>query len=269
MIRVENPYSGEVLAELPFATDSEIETAISTTEQAFAHWRHSPAHVREEVLRLASHRLHERRDAFADLISREVGKPIALARFEVDRAIQLLRWAAGEAPRFAPEAWRTDLQPWGHEGFAMETRVPVGPVLGIAPFNFPLNLLLHKVAPALAAGCSILIKPSPSAPLTAMNTLGLFEGAPAGLFQVVLASDAQTERLTLDPRLKHVTFTGSTTVGHRIRAQIAGTKGLTLELGGNLWLGMLDPLEPTQIQALAKKITQSAYGFAGQSCISI
>lgn len=269
MIRVANPYSQEILAELPFATDAEIETALQTAERAFAQWRHSPAHVREEVLRLASHRLHERRDAFAELITREVGKPIALARFEVDRAIQLLRWASGEAPRFAPEAWRTDLQPWGHEGFAMETRVPVGPVLGIAPFNFPLNLLLHKVAPAIAAGCPILLKPSPLAPLTAMNTLGLFEGAPTGLFQIVLASDAQTERLTLDPRVKHVTFTGSTAVGHRIRAQVAGTKGLTLELGGNLWLGVLDSFDPAQVQALSKKIVQSAYGYAGQSCISI
>ncbi len=269
MIRVKNPYSQEVLAELLFATDSEIETALSTAHQFSRTYSHTPAHEREEILRLASHRLNDRRDSFAELIMREVGKPISLARFEVDRAIQLLRWAASEAPRFAPEAWRTDLQPWGHDGFALEMRVPVGTVLGITPFNFPLNLLLHKVAPAIAVGCPVLIKPSPFAPLTALNVLGLFEGAPQGLLQVILSEDAQTERIISDSRIRHVSFTGSSEVGHRIRSQIAGTKGLTLELGGNLWLGILDEFAPEQIQALSKKIAHAAYGFAGQSCISV
>jgi acyl-CoA reductase-like NAD-dependent aldehyde dehydrogenase len=267
---VKNPYSGAELETLSFASSDEIRTALDRSVAAFQTWRSSPSHERARVLSDVASRLLNRQDEFARLIQDEAGKPIRYARVEVERCLGVLQWAAAEAQRFSGEILRIDTAAGGRPGFGIAGRFPRGPILGITPFNFPLNLTAHKVAPAVAAGCSILIKPSPATPLTALRFAELFAeaGAPQGLVQVVLADDEATAALTRAPEMKMVSFTGSARVGKLIRAQ-AADKPVTLELGGNAWAIVMEDVAPSDLPAIAKRIAGGAFGYAGQSCISV
>ncbi len=267
-LTVKNPYDGSPLGELAFATEKEISTALSAADECFRTFRHSRAFDRSQILRTAFTRLTAGRDQFAELISREAGKPIAFARVEVDRALNVLDWAAAEALRFSGEVLRTDTAAGGRWGLGVHQKFPRGVVLGITPFNFPLNLVMHKVAPAIAAGCPILIKPSPFTPLTALNCATLFEGAPRGLVQVLIASDADSARLTSAREVATISFTGSDRIGWMIRKQ-APEKPTCLELGGNAWAVVMGDLPESSFAAVAKKLTTGAFGYAGQSCISV
>jgi acyl-CoA reductase-like NAD-dependent aldehyde dehydrogenase len=267
---IKNPYSGDELKRLDYASESEIRTSLDRSLAAFERWRHASSHERSQLISSVADRLTNEQNTFAALIRDEAGKPIRYAKVEVERCLGVLRWAAAEAQRFSGELLRIDTSADGRSGFGIASRFPRGPILGITPFNFPLNLTAHKVAPAVAAGCSILIKPSPATPLTALRFAELFKeaGAPEGLVQVVLANDEATATLTRAPEIKMVSFTGSARVGKLIRAQ-AVDKPVTLELGGNAWVIVMDDVVESDLPAIAKRITGGAFGYAGQSCISV
>jgi aldehyde dehydrogenase (NAD+) len=268
---VRNPFNGTEVGRIPFDTPVNIKGAVEAATNLFPQWRNSSAHLRSQTLNAVAARLEARRQEFAILIRDEAGKPVAAAEAEVLRAIGVLRWAAAEALRFSGELMRLDTVGSGRPGFGMMTRFPRGPILGITPFNFPLNLLVHKVAPAVACGCPILIKPSPFTPLTAQRFVSIFEeiGAPDGLVEVIMADDLSSQALTLMPEIKMVSFTGSARIGKRVQAQAAATKPVTLELGGNAWVAVLEDIPESAYPAIARKIAGGAFGYAGQSCISV
>ncbi len=224
-----------------------------------------PAGTRESCLQKLATLLESKYADFVDLIVRESGKPIGNARAEVDRGVRTLRLAAAESLRFCGEIIPMDFGA-GAGKTAFTKRIPVGVVVGITPFNFPLNLVLHKVAPALAVGCPIIIKPAPQAPLTALALAALVQeaGFAAGALQVLLCENALAERLVTDPRIAMLSFTGSDAVGWRLRA-IAGKKKVALELGGNAAV-IVD--ETTDLPTAAKAVCIGAYSYAGQTCIS-
>jgi aldehyde dehydrogenase (NAD+)/glyceraldehyde-3-phosphate dehydrogenase (NADP+) len=266
-LSVRNPYDGTLLHETSFASESEISKTLESSQRAFHYWKNSSAWERSQLLLEAAKRLENQKEDFASLICQEAGKPIHLARIEVSRALGVLQWAAGEAQRFSGELIRTDASSSGRMGFGIHTRFPRGVILGITPFNFPLNLAMHKVAPAVACGCSILIKPSPYTPLTALRLQELFSSVP-GLVQVVLADDNATASLTRSPEVAYISFTGSAKVGWQIRRQ-APEKPTTLELGGNAWVIIMEDTPVDLIPQIAKRISGAAFGYAGQSCISV
>jgi acyl-CoA reductase-like NAD-dependent aldehyde dehydrogenase len=265
---VKSPYSGKELAKLNFANAQELARTLSKGREAFSKWKTSPSWRRAEVLNAVAKDLESNRDEFAKIIVQEAGKPITLANAEVDRCLGVLRWAAAETQRFAGELIRLDTAKSGRMGFGIHARFPLGLILGITPFNFPLNLVMHKIAPAVASGCSILIKPSPSTPLTTMKLVELFEKHESGLVQFIIADDVLTEKLTRSSEIAMVSFTGSARVGKLIQQQ-AYDKPVTLELGGNAWVILMDDVPESAYPAIAKKISGGAYGYAGQSCISV
>jgi acyl-CoA reductase-like NAD-dependent aldehyde dehydrogenase len=268
---VQNPYNGAEIGRVPFDSPEEIAASLEAAVGAFKKWRASSSHERSQLLLAVAARLEARRQEFALLIRDEAGKPVASAEAEVLRAIGVLRWAAAESLRLTGDILRLDTVGSGRPGYGLATRFARGPILGITPFNFPLNLLVHKVAPAIASGCSILIKPSPFTPLTAQRFISIFHevGAIDGLIELVMADDAGTEALTRASEISMVSFTGSARIGHLVQAQAAPTKPVTLELGGNAWVAVLEDIPVSAYPAIARKIAGGAFGYAGQSCISV
>lgn len=266
--QVRNPYTQETLAELPFDSRSSLEEKVAGADTKFKTFRRTPTWRKSEILRQLAEGLAREKENFANLISKESGKPISLARAEVDRAIQVASWAAGETQRYAGEMLQLDAFAGGKSGFGIHQRFPYGVVLGIAPFNFPLNLVMHKVAPAIAVGCPILIKPSLFTPLTSLKLAELLSGLEQNLVQVVLPKDEDVPLLTQHPKIPKVSFTGSAKIGHLIRQQ-ALDKYLTLELGGNAWVVVTKDTDSAQYPAIAKRMVQAGFGYAGQTCISI
>jgi acyl-CoA reductase-like NAD-dependent aldehyde dehydrogenase len=267
---VRNPFNGLEIDRIPYDSQMETRAALDHAVTAFERWRTSTSHERSQLLLGVAARLEARRQEFSLLIRDEAGKPLALAEAEVLRAIGVMRWAAAETLRFAGELLRLDVVGSGRPGFGLVTRFPRGPILGITPFNFPLNLLVHKVAPAIACGCPILIKPSPFTPLVAQRLISIFHelGAPDGLVEMVMADDDTTAALTRAPEIAMISFTGSARVGKLVRTQADG-KPLTLELGGNAWVAILEDTPESAFPAIARKIAGGAFGYAGQSCISV
>ena len=270
-LSVQNPYSGKKIADLPFDSTEDISKKLSCASEAFGVWKHSTSFQRSELLNHVAQLMDDRRTEFEMLICHEAGKPIQFAKAEVSRALGVLRWAAGETQRFSGELLRIDTTGTGRSGYGLHTRFPRGIILGITPFNFPLNLTLHKVAPAIASGNVILIKPSPSAPLSALKLAELFlEVRPdvPGLVQVTLAEDQATEKLTRAPEISMISFTGSARVGSLVRRQ-SPEKPMALELGGNAWVVVMEDASASDFPKIVKRITNGAYGYAGQSCISV
>ncbi|OFZ17983.1 MAG: hypothetical protein A2X94_06310 [Bdellovibrionales bacterium GWB1_55_8] len=265
---VHNPYTGEELGKVPFVTREEAGRGLAQASAAFKRWRHSTAWQRAQLLEGVASDLEKERGEFAELLRKEAGKPIHFATAEVNRAISVLRWAAGEAQRFAGELLRLDAAAGGRPGFGIHTRFPRGVIFGITPFNFPLNLALHKIAPAVACGCSIVIKPSPATPLITLKLAGLFEAREPGLVSAVIADDELTAELTRAPEVAMISFTGSARVGWQVRRQ-APEKPTALELGGNAWLVVMPDVPVETYSAIAKRISGAAFGYAGQSCISV
>jgi acyl-CoA reductase-like NAD-dependent aldehyde dehydrogenase len=225
------------------------------------------------VLDHVARRLAERAEEIARLITAENGKPVKWSRGEVGRAVSVFRWAAEEARRFnSGDAQRLDTDPGGVGRLALTRRFPHGPVLGIAPFNFPLNLVAHKVAPAIAAGVPIILKPAPATPLTALvlgEILAETSGLPAGSWSVLPVENGRMPALVQDPRLPVISFTGSDTVGHQI-ADSVPRKHVTLELGGNAAAVVLADWSSEQdLEWAATRIATFANYQGGQSCISV
>ncbi len=265
------PYDGSLIATVSLPTGDQVEQAVAAADAAAKHTAALPAHVRAAALDHVSRRLAERADEIAALITAENGKPLKWSRAEVGRAVSVFRWAAEEARRFAGELQRLDTDPAATGRIAVVRRFPKGPVLGISPFNFPLNLVAHKVAPAIAVGAPIILKPAPATPLSALllGELLAETGLPAGFWSVLPVPNDRMEQLTGDPRLPVISFTGSGPVGAIIQAA-APHKHVTLELGGNAAAVVLgDYASEADLDWAATRIATFSNYQAGQSCIAV
>ena len=268
---VTRPYDGTLLATVSLPTPEQIEQAVAAAEAAAKPTAALPAHARAAALDHVSRRLAERADEIAALITAENGKPLKWAKAEVGRAVSVFRWAAEEARRFAGDLQRLDTDPAATGRIGIVRRFPKGPVLGIAPFNFPLNLVAHKVAPALAVGTPIILKPAPATPLSALLLGELLAETelPAGSWSVLPVPNDQMAGLTADPRLPVISFTGSGPVGATIQAAVPH-KHVTLELGGNAAAVVLaDYASEADLDWAAARIATFSNYQGGQSCISV
>jgi glyceraldehyde-3-phosphate dehydrogenase (NADP+) len=262
-----DPYHGAVLAEVCQAGASDVADAIEAAVAAASAMRPMPAHARAAALSAVAARIAERREEFASTISAEAGKPISDARREVGRALHTFTVAAEEAKRIPGEVVPLDWTPGSDQAIGLARRVPIGPVLGITPFNFPLNLVAHKVAPCLAAGNPIVLKPAPQTPLTALLLGEVIASVefPPGAFSVVPCENRLAESMVRDDRFKLVSFTGSAAVGWRLK-EVCGKKRITLELGGNA--GVL--IEPdADLNMAAGRCAVGGFAYSGQTCISV
>ncbi|SEG92819.1 succinate semialdehyde dehydrogenase [Actinacidiphila yanglinensis] len=270
---VTNPWDGGLVGRVSTPTADQVEQAVAAAAAAKDAFAATPAHVRAAALDHVSKRLAERAEEVARLITVENGKPLKWARGEVGRAVSVFRLAAEEARRFnGGEAQRLDTDPGGVGRLALTRRFTRGPVLGIAPFNFPLNLVAHKVAPAIAVGAPIVLKPAPATPLSALllgELLAETEGLPEGAWSVLPVPNDQMPALVQDPRLPVISFTGSDTVGYQIVDSVP-RKHVTLELGGNAAAVVLADWSSEQdLEWAASRIATFANYQAGQSCISV
>jgi acyl-CoA reductase-like NAD-dependent aldehyde dehydrogenase len=291
MDAIRSPYDGSVVGEMPLAGEAEIEAAIVAAQRGFAIMRRLPRFVRGDILQRASEILKGRREEAARLISAEAGKPLFDARGEVSRAIFNLANAAAEARRTAGEEIPLDMdagifeyQTTGAQGARIDLsdieqlqagsrrigiarRFPIGPILAIAPFNFPLNLVLHKVAPALAVGNSVVLKPAPQTPLTSRLLAEILSeaGLPEGALSVVHCAVPLAEKMVRDERFEMVTFTGSAKVGWHIKS-IAGRKRVALELGGNAAVLVF---KDADLDLAAARCVRGGVVYGGQYCIGV
>ncbi len=266
-IPVTNPYNREVFAEVSLAGVAEIDGAIALAVKAFEKTRTLPTYLRSRICSQIAQGIEDRSEEFAETIVRESGKPLIYARAEVARSVSTFRIASEEASRIHGELLHLDITESAKGKTGLVRRFPIGPVSGISPFNFPLNLVAHKVAPAMACGNPIILKPSSSTPLTAL-LLGKIVSetdAVAGSFSVLPCKSSDATALVEDDRLKMVSFTGSPPVGWDIKRR-AGKKRVTLELGGNAGV-VVEP--DADIDFAAKKICFGAFAFSGQVCISV
>jgi acyl-CoA reductase-like NAD-dependent aldehyde dehydrogenase len=276
---VRSPSDGAEVGRTVFASDDQVERAVAAAAAVAETAAALPAHVRAGALDHVSRRLSERADEIARVITAENGKPIKWARGEVSRAISTFRWGAEEARRFSGELQRLDTDAAATGRMAVVRRVPKGPVLGISPFNFPLNLVAHKVAPAIAVGAPIVVKPAPATPLSALilgeilaevtEPDGPGSGLPAGMFSVIPMRNEKAPALVADPRLPIVSFTGSGPVGASIQDAVPH-KHVTLELGGNAAAVVCgDWASAKDLDWAASRIATFANYQAGQSCIAV
>ncbi|MGA7342366.1 MAG: aldehyde dehydrogenase family protein [Terracidiphilus sp.] len=268
-LEVRSPWDQGIIGRATKATRADARQAVHHAVASLRRTRSLPRWKRREILEDVAASLIEQKERFAQLIVAEAGKPVRLARAEVDRAVLTFKTAAEEAVRLGGETIPLDLIE-GNEGrWGVVQRFPVGPVLAITPFNFPLNLVAHKAAPAMAAGCPILLKPAPQTPFTAL-ALGeviLKAGWPEEALAVMPLDNADTCWLAeKEERIKLVSFTGSAKVGWELKAH-SGRKRVLLELGGNAAL-IVDSDWPDLDEAAART-AHAAFAYAGQSCISV
>ncbi|MFE0644291.1 aldehyde dehydrogenase family protein [Streptomyces sp. NPDC058877] len=269
---VTNSYDGRLVGKVSVPTEAQVEEAVAAAHAVVDEFAATPAHVRAAALDHVSKRLAERTEEIAQLISAENGKPIKWARGEVGRAVSVFRFAAEEARRWnAGEAQRLDTEAGGAGRLALTRRIPKGVVLGIAPFNFPLNLSAHKVAPAIAVGAPIILKPAPSTPISSL-VLGeiLAEtDLPAGSWSILTVPNDRMPALVQDERLPVISFTGSDKVGYAIQESVPH-KHCTLELGGNAAAVVLpDWSSEADLDWAATRIATFSNYQGGQSCISV
>lgn len=264
---VVDKYSGEEAARVKLADRAAIDEAISSAVHAAALMRTLPAHQRQAILLHVMSRLRERFEEFAQVMCVEAGKPIKDARGEVTRAIDTFRIAAEESIRIDGEYLSLDIsqRAEGYEGFVK--RVPIGPCSFITPFNFPLNLVAHKVAPAIAMGCPFVLKPAPQAPISAILLAEILAETelPRGSFSVVPCEVEDAAPLVEDDRIKLLSFTGSSAVGWALKSK-AGKKKIVLELGGNAAC-IVD--RDADLEHAVPRIIFGAFYQSGQSCISV
>jgi acyl-CoA reductase-like NAD-dependent aldehyde dehydrogenase len=263
---VRSPYSGEVVARVPKAGAAEARRAIDAAEAAMDE--PLPAHKRAEILVRVAGALGRRHDEVARLISDEAGKPLKAAKIEAARAMSTYTFSAVEARKLAGEVVPMDASQAGESKLAFTLREPVGVVGAISPFNFPLNLVAHKIAPALAAGCAVVLKPAGQTPLSALllAELEMEAGLPPGWLNVLVGPASEIgDVLVEDERVKVITFTGSTDVGWGLRER-APRKRVNLELGNSTPV-IVDG--DADLETAASATAQHGFSFAGQSCISI
>ncbi|CEH30321.1 aldehyde dehydrogenase [Aneurinibacillus migulanus] len=263
-----SPYSEEVIAEVPVATEEETEQAIASAYQAREVMAKMPAHQRASILNELARLLAEREEEVARIIALEAAKPIAMARAEVARSVETYKFAAEEAKRIHGETIPLDAAPGGEGRVAYTVREPLGVIGAITPFNFPLNLVAHKVGPAIASGNTVVLKPATQTPLSAFFIAELLQeaGLPAGALNVVTGSGRVVgEKIVNDERVSVITFTGSPAVGIGIRNK-AGLKRTTLELGSNAAV-IID--KGVNIDKIISRCVSGAFSNQGQVCISL
>lgn len=263
-----SPYSGEVIAEIPSADEAETDCAIQTAYAARAAMSRLSAHERAAILEKLALALEQRKAEAARIVALEAAKPISIAAGEVARTIQTYKFAAEEAKRIHGETIPMDAAPGGEGKIAYTTRHPLGVIGAITPFNFPLNLVAHKVGPAIAAGNTVVLKPASQTPLSAffIGELLMEAGLPAGALNIVPGPGSVVgNRIVEDDRVAMVTFTGSPEVGIGIRAK-AGLKRVTLELGSNAAL-IVD--QGVDLAPMIGRCVFGAFSNQGQVCISL
>jgi len=268
LLEVTNKYNGKVVGTLPSASSEMLDAAIAAAERAEDVMAEMPAHKRADILLRTAALIRERADDLAKTIAAEAGKAMKFARAEVDRAQSTFTIAAEEAKRLHGETFPLDAVPSGEGYFGFFTRRPVGVIAAISPFNFPLNLVAHKVAPAIASGNTLVLKPATTTPLTAVKLCEILmeAGLPPGVINLVAGSGSTVgEWLVSDPRVDKVTFTGSPPVGAHILA-VAGIKKVTLELG-NTSPVIVAP--DADLDFVAKRCALGAFYNSGQVCISV
>jgi glyceraldehyde-3-phosphate dehydrogenase (NADP+) len=249
------------------ATEAQYEEAVEAAVAAFEVTRKLPAYERGRILREISAGLKARREEIGRIIATEAGKPIRDALIEVDRAVLTFRLEAEEAERMVGEVIPLDLNPASKDRLGITRRFPIGPIAGISPFNFPLNLAAHKIAPAIASGNPIVLKPPSKDPLTMLAVAEIIEaaGVPAGAVSILPMTRELGDRMVADPRFKLLTFTGSPSVGWRMKER-AGKKKVVLELGGNAGV-IVD--KTANLDWAVKRCLVGAFTYAGQVCISV
>jgi acyl-CoA reductase-like NAD-dependent aldehyde dehydrogenase len=265
-VEVRSPYSGEVVGRVAKAGAAETKRAIDAAEQAMRE--PLPAHKRAEILVRVAMALGRRHDEVARLISDEAGKPMKAARVEAKRAMSTYTFAAVEARKLAGEMVPMDAAQAGEGKLAFTLREPIGIVAAISPFNFPLNLVAHKLAPAFAAGCAVVLKPAGHTPLSALLLAELEEeaGLPPGWLNVVVGPSSEIgEVLVGDERVKAISFTGSGPVGWGLKGR-APKKRVALELGNATPVIIAADAD---LDAAAAATAANSFSFAGQSCISV
>lgn len=262
-----SPYSQEMIAEIPLATEDEVDQAIQAAYQARDVMATMPSYQRASILEKLAYLLEERGEEAAKIIALEASKPITTARGEVARTIQTYKFAAEEAKRIHGETLSLDAAPGGEGRVAYTVREPIGVIGAITPFNFPMNLVAHKVGPAIASGNTIVLKPAPQTPLSAFFLAELLKeaGLPAGALNVVTGSGVVGEKIVSDNRVNMISFTGSTAVGIAIRNK-AGLKRVTLELGSNAAV-IID--QGINVDKIISRCVTGAFSFQGQVCISL
>ncbi len=266
-LAVTNKFSGEVVAHVPLADTASIDSAIAAAVAAAAPMAEMPSHKREAVLLHCVRRFEERKDELAHALCIEAGKPIKDSRGEVSRLIDTFKVAAGEATRMMGEVMPMDISARAEGYRGMWKRVPIGPCSFISPFNFPLNLAAHKIAPALAVGCPFVLKPASLTPIGALiiGEILAETDLPEGAFSILPCSRDGAELFTTDDRLKLLSFTGSPDVGWALKAK-AGKKKTVLELGGNAAV-IIDA--DTDVPAAVERVVFGAFYQSGQSCIGV
>jgi glyceraldehyde-3-phosphate dehydrogenase (NADP+) len=264
---VTNPYTQEVIAEVCMADTAAILQALESAERAFQTTRNQPAFIRSKICEQVAQGIQSRLDEFARTITMESGKPLVFSQAEVNRSISTFKIAAEEALRPHGEVLTLDITEAARGKSGITTRFPIGPIAGISPFNFPLNLVAHKVAPALATGNPIVLKPSSTTPLTALLLAEVILQCDAveGSISILPCSGKDAGPMVEDDRFKMISFTGSPEVGWGIKSR-AGKKRVTLELGGNA-AAIIEP--DADLDFAAGKVAFGAFAYSGQVCISV
>jgi acyl-CoA reductase-like NAD-dependent aldehyde dehydrogenase len=265
---VKSPFDGSVVAEVGVPTDADLEEAVDAADTTFEREsRNLPVHVRAEALLHISTRIKERADEVARHIAQEGGKPLKWATVEANRAVSTFRWASEIVRSSEGELLRLDTDPALGSRLGLVRRFPYGPVLGISPFNFPVNLVAHKMAPALAVGAPIVLKPATATPIGALVLGELFAETelPKGMLSVLPVASSRAEALATDPRFKKISFTGSSPVGWKLKS-LDPRKHVTLELGGNAGVIVHSDAD---LDHAATRIAYGGYYQAGQSCIAV
>ncbi|HSL23913.1 MAG TPA: aldehyde dehydrogenase family protein [Vicinamibacterales bacterium] len=264
---VRSPYDDSLVATVHRAGPREIEQAIAGADESFAVTRRLPSWHRSQILEKVSAAIAARTDEFVRVIALEAGKPLKAARLEVTRAVFTFKVAAEETRRIYGEIVPLDWLPGNERREAHVIRVPLGPVAGITPFNFPLNLVAHKVAPAMAAGDPVIIRPASQTPVSSLKLADIIleAGWPADAISVVPSSTGDAAPLVEDDRIRLLSFTGSPAVGWDLKRR-AGRKRVTLELGGNAAVIVHSDAD---LEYAAERITWGGFSYAGQSCISV
>jgi len=262
-----NPYDGTTVGEVFQAGTSEIEKAIAAAEKTFVVTRKLPSYRRAEILRKTAGQIRSRKEEIARTMTLESGKPIQFTKGELDRAVLTFSIAAEEASRIPGEVVSLDVAPGSENRFGIVRRFPIGPLASITPFNFPLNLVAHKIAPALASGNTVVHKSPPQTPITSVILAEILgnAGAPEGAVNVVSCGNEVAEKLITDPRLKMLSFTGSPKVGWYLKSK-APKKKVLLELGGNA-AAVVEP--DADLGFASKRLAFGAFANAGQICISV
>lgn len=266
-VEIRAPYDGSVIAQVFQGKREHALAAVSAAVKAFGTTRRLPAFERQRALRQVAQNIHVRREEFARTLAQEAGKPIKAARTEVERAVFTFNIAAEESTRIYGEYLPLDWQQSTAGRWGIVRRFPVGPVAGITPFNFPLNLVAHKVAPAMAAGCPVVVKPAPQTPLTALLLAEAVQhaGWPDGALNVVPLCNEDAAVLVTDERIKVITFTGSSAVGWEIKKN-AGKKRVLLELGGSCAVLVHGDAD---LAYAAERCVVGAFHYAGQTGTSV